>query len=101
MYFLQQNIILDSNLNDRTNSNTLVSNEWNLRIHDHSKNQRDSDFSEIFYMNSNDQTDNNCAISISSKALAHSDNDSDSGICSSSVSCNSGLSPKSNIIYFL
>lgn len=97
---MQQNsisIILDSNLNNRTNSNTFVLNEWDLKNHDNIKNQGDSDFSEIFYMNNNDQTDNNWAI-LSSKASAHSDNDSDSGICSSSVSCNSGLSLKSNIV---
>ena len=87
---------MQSNSNDMNldNSQEFVLNELNLR-------GDGCCFSEIFYMNNNNnintnptETFNNAILS--SKVSAHSDNDSDSGICSSSVSCHAGLSPQSN-----
>ena len=60
----------------------------NLVYEDAAASNNTNDISIVHQHNANNQTNN--------KPLFNSDNDSDSGICSSSVSCDSENSPKSN-----
>ena len=79
-------------------NNDFISNEWYTND---VNNQLDlnqvnlNEFSNLFETNVSNNIHSNITRS------GHSDNDSDSGICSSSVSCNSDHSLKSMISYFI